>query len=167
MGVCLSSPNEGKIRWISTDGHRLAQVEKSVDEQVFGEGQEVIVPRKALTEVRRTADLFGKNVNISFDSRVMQFSGQEYTLTSSVTSTKIDTNETGLTNGSYVVAQSSVVPSGGSGATFSVVVSGNKITNVTIQNSGTGYKTGDIITLNTSGITGGSSAAKLKITSWN
>ena len=68
----------------------------------------------------------------------MQFSGQEYTLTSSVTSTKIDTNETGLTNGSYVVAQSSVVPSGGSGATFSVVVSGNKITNVTIQNSGTG-----------------------------
>ena len=125
--------------------------------------------------------LSGQEIKLSTDSKVpnnstfakdfglisntMQFSGQEYTLTSSVTSTKIDTNETGLTNGSYVVAQSSVVPSGGSGATFSVVVSGNKITNVTIQNSGTGYKTGDIITLNTSGITGGSSAAKLKITS--
>ena len=37
--------------------------------------KEVIVPRKALTEVRRVADLFGENVNITFDDRVMQFSG--------------------------------------------------------------------------------------------
>ncbi len=79
MGVCLSSTNDGKTRWISTDGHRLAQVIKSVDEQVFEKGNEVIVPRKALTEVRRTADLFGKIVKISFDSRVMQFSGQNIT----------------------------------------------------------------------------------------
>ena len=36
----------------------------------------MIIPRKALIEVRRTADLFGKTVNITFDSRVMQFSGE-------------------------------------------------------------------------------------------
>ncbi|GIT71896.1 MAG: hypothetical protein Ct9H300mP28_17100 [Pseudomonadota bacterium] len=35
----------------------------------------MIVPRKALTEVRRVAELFGKKVNITFDDRVMQFSG--------------------------------------------------------------------------------------------
>ena len=40
MGVCISSTSDGKTRWISTDGHRLAQVVKSVEEQVFGEGQE-------------------------------------------------------------------------------------------------------------------------------
>ena len=32
-----------------------------------------------MTEVRRTADVFGKRLNISFDSRVMQFSGGEIT----------------------------------------------------------------------------------------
>tara|TARA_Y100001970_G_C14236679_1_gene862259 strand:+ start:1343 stop:2464 length:1122 start_codon:yes stop_codon:yes gene_type:complete len=79
MGVCISSTSDGKTRWISTDGHRLAQVVKSVEEQVFGEGQEVIVPRKALVEVRRTADFFGEMVDVSFDSRVMQFSGKDLT----------------------------------------------------------------------------------------
>ncbi len=79
MGVCLSLTSDQKTRWISTDGHRLAQVVMPVKEQVFSEGKEVIIPRKALTEVRRTADIFGKIVNISFDSRVMQFSGGDIT----------------------------------------------------------------------------------------
>ena len=75
MGVCLSSTSDQQTRWLSTDGHRLAQILKSVDDLNFSEDQEVIVPRKALTEVRRTADLFGKTVVISFDERVMQFTG--------------------------------------------------------------------------------------------
>jgi len=75
MGVCLSSTSDLQTRWLSTDGHRLAQILKSVDDLNFSEDQEVIVPRKALTEVRRTADLFGQTVVISFDDRVMQFTG--------------------------------------------------------------------------------------------
>ena len=75
MGVCLSSTSDQQTRWLSTDGHRLAQILKSVDDLNFSEDQEVIVPRKALTEVRRTADLFGQTVVISFDERVMQFTG--------------------------------------------------------------------------------------------
>jgi len=75
MGVCLSSTSDKQTRWLSTDGHRLAQILQSVDDLNFSEDQEVIVPRKALTEVRRTADLFGQTVIISFDERVMQFTG--------------------------------------------------------------------------------------------
>ena len=75
MGVCLSSTSDQQTRWLSTDGHRLAQILKSVDDMNFSEDQEVIVPRKALTEVRRAADLFGQTVVISFDERVMQFTG--------------------------------------------------------------------------------------------
>ena len=75
MGVCLCSTSDKQTRWLSTDGHRLAQIIKSVDELNIDIEQEVIIPRKALTEVRRAADLFGKTVNITFDSRVMQFSG--------------------------------------------------------------------------------------------
>ena len=75
MGVCLSSTSDQQTRWLSTDGHRLAQILKSVDDLNFSEDQEVIVPRKALTEVRRAADLFGQTVVISFDERVMQFKG--------------------------------------------------------------------------------------------
>ena len=75
MGVCLCSTSDQQTRWLSTDGHRLAQIIKSVDNLIVDAEQEVIIPRKALTEVRRAADLFGKTVNITFDSRVMQFSG--------------------------------------------------------------------------------------------
>jgi len=77
MGVCLSSSSDKKTRWISTDGHRLAQIIKSVEDQKISASKEVIIPRKALIEVRRTADLFGKTANITFDSRVMQFSGEK------------------------------------------------------------------------------------------
>ena len=75
MGVCLCSTSDQQTRWLSTDGHRLAQIIKSVDDLIIDAEQEVIIPRKALTEVRRAADMFGKTVNITFDSRVMQFSG--------------------------------------------------------------------------------------------
>ena len=75
MGVCLSSTSDQQTRWLSTDGHRLAQILKSVEDLNFIENQEVIVPRKALTEVRRAVDLFGQTVEISFDERVMQFTG--------------------------------------------------------------------------------------------
>ena len=75
MGVSLSSTGDQHTRWLSTDGHRLAQILKYVGDLNFNEDQEVIIPRKALTEVRRAADLFAEEVEISFDERVMQFKG--------------------------------------------------------------------------------------------
>ncbi len=76
MGVCLSSTGDQKTRWLSTDGHRLAQMIKTLDSVSFDSEKEVIIPRKALNEVRRVVELFGENINITFDDRVMQFSGE-------------------------------------------------------------------------------------------
>ncbi len=75
MGVNLSS-KEGSTRWLATDGHRLAQMLLPVESLTMGDVEDVIIPRKALNEVRRSADLFGEQVQVSFDERVMQFSGE-------------------------------------------------------------------------------------------
>ena len=45
-------PIDGKVRAVTTDGHRLAQVDSDIESQFEG----VIVPRKAVTEVRKMLD---------------------------------------------------------------------------------------------------------------
>lgn len=75
MGVNLSAKS-GATRWLATDGHRLAQILISVDSLEMGDVEDVIIPRKALGEVRRSLELFGERVDVSFDERVMQFSGE-------------------------------------------------------------------------------------------
>ena len=75
MGVALSITDEQKTRWQATDGHRLAQVIQPVEEMNFGEVPEIILPRKALMEIRKVCELMGEIVDITFDERVAQFSG--------------------------------------------------------------------------------------------
>ncbi len=75
MGVCLSSKDQDQTRWLATDGHRLAQMLKSSEGVKFEKVPEVIIPRKALSEIRKAIDLFGEEIEISFDDRVMQFVG--------------------------------------------------------------------------------------------
>ena len=77
MGVNLTTPETGKVRWLATDGHRLAQVLSETESTSFSQVQEVIIPRKALSEVRRSVELFGDTVQVSFDDRVMQFMGND------------------------------------------------------------------------------------------
>ncbi|MBF0236728.1 MAG: DNA polymerase III subunit beta [SAR324 cluster bacterium] len=74
MGVCLSSYN-GRTRWLSTDGHRLAQAygTSQIENENFSE---VIIPRKALSEVRKAIHLFDESIEISFDEHTLQFSGK-------------------------------------------------------------------------------------------
>ena len=77
MGVNLSSKEGNLTRWLATDGHRLAQMLKGVEDVHFEKVPEVIIPRKALSEIRKAMDLFGDEVNVSFDDRVMQFVGSQ------------------------------------------------------------------------------------------
>ena len=60
MGVALSITDEQKTRWQATDGHRLAQVIQPVEEMNFGEVPEIILPRKALMEIRKVCELMGE-----------------------------------------------------------------------------------------------------------
>ncbi|MGK5090484.1 DNA polymerase III subunit beta [Deltaproteobacteria bacterium TL4] len=76
MGVCLSlDEHKGTTRWLATDGHRLAQVIIPVKEINNVEAKEVIIPRKALAEVRKAIELFDEDIEISFDDRTLQFTG--------------------------------------------------------------------------------------------
>ena len=75
MGVALSMTEDQNIRWQATDGHRLAQVIQPIEELNFGEVTEIILPRKALMEIRKVCELMGEMVDITFDERVAQFSG--------------------------------------------------------------------------------------------
>ena len=74
MGVCLKLNGDGEIQWIATDGHRLAQVVRSVKEAVSDEAPEIIVPRKALVEIQRVLERYEGEVDISFDDRNMLLS---------------------------------------------------------------------------------------------
>lgn len=50
------SSDEGKIRMVATDGHRLALVDRTVGSEVTGLASGVIVPRKGLAEIKRLVD---------------------------------------------------------------------------------------------------------------
>jgi DNA polymerase-3 subunit beta len=49
-------PSVGRLRLVATDGHRLAQADRSIGPDVEGLASGVIVPRKGLTEVKRLVD---------------------------------------------------------------------------------------------------------------
>lgn len=48
--------DEGKIRMVATDGHRLALVDRGAGSEVTGLASGVIVPRKGLAEIKRLVD---------------------------------------------------------------------------------------------------------------
>lgn len=49
-------PDTEKLRMVATDGHRLAYVQRGLGAAVTGIGKGVIVPRKALLELKRLVD---------------------------------------------------------------------------------------------------------------
>ena len=62
-----------KLRAVATDGHRLAKVE--VDCPQGAESMPgVIVPRKAVTELRKLAEQFGENILVSVSDTRIRFS---------------------------------------------------------------------------------------------
>ncbi len=56
-GVYLELLGEaGKIRMVATDGHRLAYIDRTIDDQAGAIKNSVIIPRKALAELKRLVD---------------------------------------------------------------------------------------------------------------
>ena len=72
MGVCLNVSTGKQARWISTDGHRLAQFRCQVAEQSLTAPPEVIVPKKSLTEIRKVLEGLDEQVTVRFDERSLQ-----------------------------------------------------------------------------------------------
>ncbi|MDH5751007.1 MAG: DNA polymerase III subunit beta [Deltaproteobacteria bacterium] len=69
MGVCLQLDSGGNVRFVSTDGHRLAQVSRKVELIAGEDPPEVIIPRKSLLEMQRVLDNSEEMVEIAFDER--------------------------------------------------------------------------------------------------
>lgn len=75
MGVCMTILEENQVRWLATDGHRLARVTDTASNAKYTTTNEVIIPRKTMQEVLRGIDMFDDMVAITFDDRSIQFSG--------------------------------------------------------------------------------------------
>ena len=80
---------------------------------------------------------------------------QQIYVIGSITTYAITTAGSGYTNGTYTGVAPVTTSGNGSGATFTVVVSGNKVTSITATANGNGYGYGDTFTFQTSAIGGG------------
>ena len=81
---------------------------------------------------------------------------QQIYVIGSITTSSITTAGAGYTNGTYTGISPVTTSGNGTGATFTVVVSANKVTSITATANGTGYGYGDTFTFLTSAIGGGS-----------
>lgn len=94
MGVCLKLNGNSETQWIATDGHRLAQVVRSVKDAISEEAPEIIVPRKALVEIQRVLERNEGQVDISFDERNLLLSTDKMVLVTRLIEGKFPNVET-------------------------------------------------------------------------
>ena len=80
MGVNLKIVGVEQTRWTSTDGHRLSQVNRTVQGSL-AEAPEIIIPRKALSEMRKVLDTAPAKVALSFDERSLKLDAERIQLT--------------------------------------------------------------------------------------
>ena len=81
MGVNLKMREAHQSRWTATDGHRLAQVSKPVENGDLSGAPEIIIPRKSLGEMRKVLDLAGEQARVSFDERSLKLGTDSISLT--------------------------------------------------------------------------------------
>ncbi|MEE8313844.1 MAG: DNA polymerase III subunit beta [Myxococcota bacterium] len=55
-GVYIERAEDAKVRFVATDGHRLAKIEKSLPSEVEFLDKGIIVPRKGMAEIRKLCD---------------------------------------------------------------------------------------------------------------
>ena len=67
-GVLLEAPEEGKLRIVATDGHRLSMITRVAVEEVTTAG--VIVPRKGVVEVSKVIEVGDEAVTIALQGGV-------------------------------------------------------------------------------------------------
>ncbi|MDH4249435.1 MAG: DNA polymerase III subunit beta, partial [Deltaproteobacteria bacterium] len=81
MGVCLNLHPSGRARFVATDGHRLAQVDRNVELLAGKDAPEIIIPRKTLLEMQRILDRAGDTVEIGFDERNLMLTSEDMVMT--------------------------------------------------------------------------------------
>jgi DNA polymerase-3 subunit beta len=81
MGVCLKLLESNEAQWVATDGHRLAQVVRAVENVQVNGTREVIVPRKALVEMQRVLERNDAPVEVAFDERNLLLDAGKIVLT--------------------------------------------------------------------------------------
>lgn len=59
------TPDEGRLSFVATDGHRLAKVERTVSADLDAFGKGVIVPRKGIAEIRKLCDETESRIEIA------------------------------------------------------------------------------------------------------
>jgi DNA polymerase-3 subunit beta len=69
-GVCVRL-GEGDVKFVATDGHRLAQVVKPVQNLKAKQQTEIIVPRRALAEMEKILARAEGDVQVAFDERTL------------------------------------------------------------------------------------------------
>lgn len=74
-----TTPGGQRVRLVTTDGSRLSWSEASYEGE-FGMGRKMLLPRKALGEVRKLADLDERTWQISFGERSATFTSDGLTL---------------------------------------------------------------------------------------
>jgi DNA polymerase-3 subunit beta len=66
-GIYFHAPDEGRLRAVATDGHRLARIDAEAEGAAGMPG--VIVPRKAVIEIRRLAEKADREIVIALGAR--------------------------------------------------------------------------------------------------
>lgn len=67
-GIFAECSEEGRLRMVATDGHRLAMITRDVESAEPGKG--VIIPRKAVMELRKVLESGNEPLEISIDEGV-------------------------------------------------------------------------------------------------
>jgi DNA polymerase III subunit beta len=71
-GLFFERPEPGKIRVVSTDGHRLSMITRQVDSAVTSPG--VIIPRKGVNEINKVLESGDEPVTLQFSPGVVHMS---------------------------------------------------------------------------------------------
>jgi DNA polymerase-3 subunit beta len=68
-GIYFEATETDRLRMVATDGHRLAMITRSMEGGPLGAG--VIVPRKAITELRKVLESGGEAIELTFHGGVV------------------------------------------------------------------------------------------------
>ena len=70
-GVYLETQDEGKIRMVASDGHRLSLIEREVDTPSLPDWPSVILPKKGLVETRKLLEKSEGTIDVSVNDSVV------------------------------------------------------------------------------------------------
>lgn len=91
-GMMLHSEANGELKAVSTDGHRLSVMTLSKLEGVKA-FDSVIIPRKAITEIRKAIDEFEGEINIAISQNKARFSSKDFVMITKLIDAKFPSYE--------------------------------------------------------------------------